>query len=171
MRHIKLFESFQVNEKKDEANVSLKKAKTRGPVKEAEDDDYPDFKEVTDAIDKLFKKLVPAQGPAETVEGEMIRAISRVIYRYRNDGDYFFRGYGKETALPSVNWLRKNSPLAKQLSPIFREAQAKAGKADNDFEYTKKDEYQNNLYKAAEIIAKYVNDKKGEYTKNDQDSR
>ena len=30
---------------------------------------------------KLFDKLVPGSGASETVEGELIRAINRIVYR------------------------------------------------------------------------------------------
>ena len=57
-------------------------------------------------IDTLFKKeLVPPSGPAETVAGEIIRALGRIGYRYHNDGDYFYDGYGLETVAPSVAYL------------------------------------------------------------------
>lgn len=45
----------------------------------------------------LFEKLVPDQGMCETLEGESLRAINKLIYRYYNDGDYWFDGYGIET--------------------------------------------------------------------------
>ena len=48
----------------------------------------------------LFDKLVPGSGAAETVEGELMRAINRLVYRWYNDGDYFYKGYGAETAGP-----------------------------------------------------------------------
>ena len=36
---------------------------------------------------KFWKKLVPGQGEAETQHGELLRSISRVYYRFFNDGD------------------------------------------------------------------------------------
>ena len=44
--------------------------------------------------DVLFGKLVPGSGNAGTMEGEMLRAINKIVYRKYNDGDYFFTGYG-----------------------------------------------------------------------------
>jgi hypothetical protein len=49
----------------------------------------------------------------------MVRAIQRIIYRYFNDGDVFFRGYGKETVLPSVQYLIRSTPIANKLKPLF----------------------------------------------------
>lgn len=48
-------------------------------------------------INKLFEKLVPASGKAESLAGELIRAMSRIAYRFYNDGDQVGMGYGKET--------------------------------------------------------------------------
>ena len=39
--------------------------------------------------------------------GEIVRAVNRIIYRYYNDGDKFYEGYGIETCGPSVLWLRE----------------------------------------------------------------
>ena len=56
-------------------------------------------------LEALFEELVPGEGKAETVAGELLRATMRLIYRYYNDGDYFFMGYGLETAAPSASYL------------------------------------------------------------------
>ena len=37
--------------------------------------------------DELWEKLVPAQGSAETLHGELIRAINRLFYEYCNNGN------------------------------------------------------------------------------------
>ena len=37
--------------------------------------------------DQLYKELVPAEGKAETVNGELIRCISRLTYEYCNNGN------------------------------------------------------------------------------------
>lgn len=59
----------------------------------------------TKALDLLFDALVPTEGKCETVAGEIVRAMAKVIYRYYNDGDYFFMGYGLETAAPAIAYL------------------------------------------------------------------
>ena len=51
-------------------------------------------------INALFEELVPASGKADTVAGEIIRAVSRIIYRNYNDGDHVGVGYGNETCNP-----------------------------------------------------------------------
>ena len=37
--------------------------------------------------EELWDKYVPADGKADTVGGEIMRAISRIVYRWNNDGD------------------------------------------------------------------------------------
>ena len=39
--------------------------------------------------DALYEKLVPASGAADTMEGEVLRAASKIVYRHFNDGDEF----------------------------------------------------------------------------------
>ena len=47
-------------------------------------------------INALFSELVPVSGKADTVAGEIVRAVSRISYRNYNDGDHIGVGYGKE---------------------------------------------------------------------------
>jgi hypothetical protein len=56
-------------------------------------------------INALFKELVPASGKANTVAGEIIRAIARIGYRNYNDGDHLGVGYGRETCNPAGRYL------------------------------------------------------------------
>lgn len=56
-------------------------------------------------INNLFDELVPPTGKANTVAGEIIRAISRLGYRNYNDGDHLGVGYGKETCNPAGRYL------------------------------------------------------------------
>ena len=39
--------------------------------------------------EELYDKLVPAMGAADTIEGEVLRAASKIVYRHYNDGDEF----------------------------------------------------------------------------------
>ena len=56
-------------------------------------------------ISKLFDELVPSIGQAENLAGELIRAMSRISYRFYNDGDQVGIGYGKETCNPAARFL------------------------------------------------------------------
>lgn len=60
-------------------------------------------------INALFEEFVPDSGKADTVAGEIIRAVSRIGYRNYNDGDHIGVGYGKETCNPAARYLIKNA--------------------------------------------------------------
>ena len=59
-------------------------------------------------MEALFDILVPASGPAETMAGELVRAMMRINYRWFNDGDYFYTGYGLETCGSSAAFIADN---------------------------------------------------------------
>ena len=52
-------------------------------------------------------RLMPGMGKAETVAGEIIRAVDRIWYRWWNDGDKINVGYGKETCNGTARYLEK----------------------------------------------------------------
>lgn len=56
-------------------------------------------------LEVLFEELVPSSGKADTVAGELVRAMMRLLYRDYNDGDLFYEGYGIETCGGSVAYL------------------------------------------------------------------
>ncbi len=60
-------------------------------------------------IEDLFEELVPTSGKADTVAGEIIRAIARISYRNYNDGDHIGVGYGNETCNPPARYLMKKT--------------------------------------------------------------
>ena len=66
--------------------------------------------EYRDNIAYLFAKFVPAQGKADTVAGEVLRAMMRILYRDWNDGDVFYTGYGKETCGPCAAYVAETIP-------------------------------------------------------------
>lgn len=63
-------------------------------------------------LQELFELTVPGSGMADTVGGEIVRAMMRILYRDYNDGDVFYEGYGKETCLSDVNYLCDVIPWA-----------------------------------------------------------
>ena len=63
-----------------------------------------------DRINSLFDELVPASGKAESLAGEIVRATSRIGYRYYNDGDMVGTSYGKETCNPAARFLLDKLP-------------------------------------------------------------
>lgn len=68
-----------------------------------------------EAINKLFEELVPASGKAESKAGEIIRAYSRIGYRFYNDGDHIGIEYGKHTCNAAARFL-----LAQDYEPFTR---------------------------------------------------
>ncbi len=62
----------------------------------------------SDAIGSLFKLLVPVEGKAETVAGEIIRAVSKIGYRWYNDGDVWLFYIGYDTCGKAVSYLMEN---------------------------------------------------------------
>ena len=105
----------------------------------------------------LFDKLVPGQGTAETLEGEMLRAVNRLVYRYYNDGDKYNEGYGTETAGPAHSFLvNAVHPLRAKMDSIMGEEKLSDG------------EYERMLKMVLGLILDYIESKEGEYTKNTQ---
>lgn len=77
-------------------------------------------------INEFFKELVPFEGKADSLAGELVRAISRIGYRFFNDGDLVNIGYGKETCNPAARFLiakgnHEVSDLTVALWEIFSE--------------------------------------------------
>lgn len=78
-------------------------------------------------INNLFKELVPKSGKAESLAGELIRAMSRIAYRFYNDGDQVGMGYGKQTCNPAARFLmakgsKRVSSLATAIWGIYDES-------------------------------------------------
>ena len=81
---------------------------------------------------KLFDKLVPNNGASETIQGELIRAINKLVYRWYNDGDYFYKGYGAETAGPAHSFLTSSSEIPSSLRSTLNQIFNKAIGAPED---------------------------------------
>lgn len=149
-----------INRSSNEDNVILKRIikniiKTNiKPVKEQKTITEFVGKELEDRNEPLYDKLVPGQGDAETVEGEMLRAINRIVYRFYNDGDKYFEGYGTETAGPAHSFLvNANHPLKSAMIKLFDEPSG-----DNSYERMLKD--------VLDMILDYIESRQGKYTKN-----
>ena len=110
--------------------------------------------ELEDRNEPLYDELVPVSGDAETLEGEMLRAINKIIYRYYNDGDKYYEGYGTETAGPAHSFLiNANHPLKAMMNKLFRE-------------FVSDSEYKKMLNDILKAILDHIESKQGEYTKN-----
>lgn len=107
--------------------------------------------------ENLWDKYVPSSGAAETIGGEILRAMSRIIYRFYNDGDMVGVGYGNETCNSSDRYLCNTIPDYVTLDQFY-ESQEK--------------EYENQMLKDHRIVFAYL--QKNPYLfgeKNNFDSR
>lgn len=66
--------------------------------------------ENNDLLESIFEVLVPSSGKCDTLAGELARAMMKIEYRYFNDGDFFFDGYGYETCGPAAAFLMEYAP-------------------------------------------------------------
>ena len=113
-----------------------------------------------DKLEALFDILVPSSGPAETLAGELVRAMMRLEYRYYNDGDYFYTGYGLETCGSSAAFIADKTD-----NKIYSLILDTAENMDQD------SEYKQSLDKIANSVIYYVmNNSKTFWTKS-EDSR
>lgn len=128
-------------------------AKKSGPTKR------PVKSSVESEFDALMKKLVPRSGKAATQEGELVRAAAKVTYRWYNDGDKFFEGYGCETAGPSASflWASKIPGMRALIDSIPNSASRDAA-------------YEKAIEKMLKLVISYVASKEGKFTKNTVDN-
>lgn len=61
-------------------------------------------------LNTYFNRLVPIEGKAETKAGEIVRALSKLAYRYSNDGDMIGVEYGNETCNAPARFLIDRLP-------------------------------------------------------------
>lgn len=129
--------------------------------------DYKRLSRITDSwydgpamsqIDRWFGMYVPSTGIAPTVGGEIVRAFSRITYRYYNDGDMVGIGYGNETCNGSNRYLVAKVP----------------GYIDmfgHEFDVPE-DVYERELVENADVIVGYLDDHPELFEKkNTEDSR
>ena len=79
-------------------------------------------KALMDRVNARFHELVPMEGKAETLAGEIVRAISRIGYRFYNDGDQIGLGYGKRTCNPPARFLASetNAAIADMIRALWQ---------------------------------------------------
>lgn len=72
-----------------------------------------------------WEEYVPSEGKCDTVGGEIMRAMSRIVYRYYNDGDTVEEYYGSEKNLcrGADYYLQDHVPGYKSLGGIWDETQ------------------------------------------------
>ena len=84
--------------------------KSKEASKKAAEDVIYQIRESEKPIETAFELLVPPSGNADTVAGELIRAMMKILYRDSNDGDLFYEGYGIETCADAVAFICKKLP-------------------------------------------------------------
>ena len=89
--------------KVEECNKKLTQPKSESVKMEYEA--FETDEEIDNFYSELFDKYVPTCEKAKTVGGEIVRAVSRIHYRFYNDGDFAGYGYGLETAGPACSYL------------------------------------------------------------------
>lgn len=120
------------------------------------------FEDWEDQIDCLHSDVVPTEGKAESLGGELVRATVRIIYRDRNDGDKFFQGYGLETCGSSAMFLYNNG-FDTQIDHIIENA----GRYEDD-----DDAYSDAINKLGQLVLDRIqNEPELLTTLNDVDSR
>ena len=134
----------EVSATSNEDNIEQTELKEANILKEFLKGDLKDRNQV------LFDKLVPGQGASKFAEGEMIRALNRLVYRWYNDGDRFWEGYGTETAGPAHSFLVNSNQ-------INREEQRKLEALFDAVVGVYGDEvYEKMLDEVAELVLSYV---------------
>ena len=113
----------------------------------------------------LFNKLVPGSGNSDTIEGEMLRAINRIVYRYYNDGDFFYKGYGAETAGSAHSFLINSREIPFEIQMTLTSIFNKIMKGSGDEEQI----YERGIKMALEQIIDYIEGKDGNYTESKED--
>lgn len=103
-------------------------------------------------LEAFFDELVPASGPAETQAGEIIRAMNRIGYRWYNDGDYFFDGYGLETCGPCAEYLASiDNKFSDKITSIIENSHLESEKRYES-------EYESQITSLGEIVIQYILD-------------
>ncbi len=124
--------------KKDDERISKEKAEQRKSELKAKADKILKELGSNPSFEDAFDKLVPSSGACESVGAELIRAVNRLEYRWLNDGDRFFAGYGLETcgspaAFISDNVEEYGKPSKDDIDMIISDA---AENNLNDDDYT-----------------------------------
>ena len=117
----------------------------------------------------LFDKLVPGSGNSDTIEGEMLRAINRIVYRYYNDGDFFYKGYGAETAGPAHSFLINSREIPFEIQMTLTSIFNKIMKSSYPADGSEDEIYERGIKMALEQIIDYIEGKDGNYTESNED--
>ncbi len=163
--HQRVEDEKAAKEAEEKAAEEAKRSSRVEELKADADSKIKQIRNAADPIQEAFELLVPDEGKAETVAGEMVRAMMRVLYRDYNDGDKFMAGYGLQTCGSSMCYLVEMMPDA-WADYAQRAVDAADRYVDDDAAYTQlitdlSDSLVDYLCKHPELF----------YTLNDEDSR
>lgn len=132
----------------------IKESKNVNIKKESTSIDKLYHSKATDYINDIFDKYVPGTGKSNVVAGEIARAVSRIVYRYLNDGDKLGVGYGRETVNPAARYLLMNTS-----SNGIKDVITNRLWSEDPYHETVDDsEYENSLYRLIILVSKYLKD-------------
>ena len=121
----------------------------------SEPDNYYHGKgQLSNEYKELYDKLVPDMGAADTIEGEVLRAASKIVYRHYNDGDEFNQA-SFDQLIPYIGRVTSYDDLAHKATEFALKAQGnyhpntgwdcldvmEYGPEDEDDDYDDEDEY------------------------------
>ena len=163
---LRRFVQRRAEEDREEKEAAAKRAEQQAAIDELKAK-YPqeaieEAGRAAEPIEALFKLAVPPSGQCDSVAGEIIRAMMKILYRDYNDGDVFYEGYGRETCLPAVAYLIEMEPYEGILE---------------DFEHIAEDrlhddEYTSSLNNIADTICDFITQRnliEWFWTPNDRD--
>ncbi len=95
------------------------KGKKRGPRKpKSTSPEVSEESAVEIRFRELSSQLVPYSGPAETVEGEIVRTVDLILYRLLDGGVHFADG---EPVGPSMNKLKDSHLIPREVRDMFKD--------------------------------------------------
>ena len=136
-----------------------------GKVTSILEDGLKNSKDSTDILEDINSILVPARDECDTVGGEIVRAMMRILYRWYNDGDRFYQGYGLETAGGSASYLANHiESIEKSIDHLLQ---------DYDYSYDEDDDkYEQFIKEMTNNVIDYLrNNENIMFTPNVEDSR
>jgi hypothetical protein len=110
-----------------------------------------------DLYDELFQQLVPPDGKCSTVEGELLRAISKIY------NDYYNNGFGNNWSGPwrFLETFAGKLDLSKELKILEPYAHGRMAKKNRSVEFA--------LDSMVDKAIEYIQSKNGEFTPNTSD--
>lgn len=163
--HQRVEDEKAAKEAEEKAAEEAKRSSRVEELKAHAESTIEQIRNAADPIEEAFELLVPSEGKAETVAGELVRAMMRILYRDYNDGDKFMAGYGLQTCGSSMCYLVEMMPDA-WVDYAQRAVDEADEYIDDDAAYTQfitdlSDSLVDYLCKHPELF----------YTLNDEDSR